>query len=655
MNQFPTLFSPITIGKRVIKNRIVSSAHGEGFAHGGLMNEQLLRYYERKAEGGTGLIMAFGSGNVYEKATHPKYVSLWNPKNESLFRELSDRIHAHGSLLMAQGTHKGRRLNSKVTGHPIQAPSAIAEKISREIPAALRTDQIKEIVQAFADSAARLERCGFDGMEITSYGGHLIEQFWSPAVNQRTDQYGGDLTGRMRFSMEVLEAIAEAVSDEFIITFRMTGDPLAEETLGLNQVDMLEIALKLDSLKRINVFHISGSSGDTATLTAAMVPPDPFPRGLYNHLSQRMKEYLSVPVLVAGRILDPNQAEMALAEGDCDLVAMTRAIIADPDMPRKAMAGEVLQIRPCIGTNQGCIGRTYDGLPMGCAVNPAISDDRLYDFKSTTEFRKVAVIGGGPAGMEAARVAAERGHKVVLFERSHRLGGQILFGAMQPDRDHYGLHIDWVGHELQRLGVDIRLGIEARLEDILALNPDSVVLATGSKTIIPREAEGLAVPCITDVDLLSGKEKMEPGARIFIYDAGGSRGTYAAIFAVQSGAGRVELATPLQTVCEDLDSTTKPTMLRSLAQSRVVLTPNQNVIGQREGVLTLRDIWSNTERAVDDADLIVFAGYRVSLNHLEGMLREQQPDIDVYTIGDSLAPRSMSDAVAEGVRVGNKI
>lgn len=654
MQRYPNTFSSFTIGNKEVKNRLVSSGHGESLTNDGVINDQLIRYYERKAMGGVGMIIAFGSGTVYQKASHPKYVSLWNPLNEPFLKELAEKVRKHGTILLAQATHKGRRLTSKHTGYPIQAPSAVPEGISREIPAVLSIDDIKAIVSSYADAAARLERCGFDGIEITSYGGHLIEQFWSPTINQRTDKYGGSLDGRMRFSREVIEAVAEAVSDDFIISFRMTGDPQTN-LIGLDKGDMVEIAKLLEKTNRIDLFNISGGTGATLELQAKTIPPDPIAKGCYNHLAKNMKEELSTPVLVAGRILTPSQAEASLVSNECDLVAMTRAIIADPYLPHHANKGNAERIRPCIGTNQGCIARTYEGFAIGCVVNPGIIDDSLHDLAPIAEKQKVVIIGGGPAGMETARVAKERGHEVILFEKSSQLGGQILIGKNQPNRDNYGFHIEWLKSELERLNVDVRLNTEATAETILDHSIDTLVIATGSKTVKPEEAFNINIPCVTDVQILNEERDIIKGSNIVIYDAGGKRGGYVANYIAEKGAAKIELFSPLETVCADLDLTNRPEMYKSLAKNNVICTPNKDLVGHREGALVLQDTWSKTKHEIINADLIVFAGFRVSINKLEDEIRSKKPNLNIEVIGDSYAPRTMSEAIAEGVQIGNKI
>ncbi|MFD1065999.1 oxidoreductase [Oceanobacillus locisalsi] len=651
---FKSLFSTLDIGNRTVKNRIVVSAHATGFETDGILSDRHVRYLKRMAVGGAGLIMTFGSASVYkESSASYGSIDLWNPKNEPRLRELAEHAHEHGALIMSQATHMGRRGDSALSGRPLQAPSAVPEGVHREIPHVLRTEDIPPIVDAFAEAAARLERCGWDGIEITSFGGHLIEQFWSPTINDRTDRYGGDLEGRMRFSVEVVEAVAKAVSDDFIIGFRMTGNPLTDK-LGLDKDDMIEIAKELDELGHIDMFNIAGGTKVDMIVQAAGVPGDTFKRGTYVEDARRMKEHLSVPVLVAGRILDPDQADEALNQGNSDLVAMTRAIMADPELPRKAEEGRVSQIRPDIALTEDSIGRLYSGRPIVCAVNPAVADDSLAHFEKAKNKRRVVVIGGGPAGMEAARVAAERGHEVILLEAAEHLGGQVATGTAASERPHFGRHIKWLERELKRFHVDVQLNEKAGVEEILNLNPDAVILATGSNAEIPPEVKGITARCTTDVELLDGQISISPDSRVLVYDREGKfRGASIAKFAAEAGASQVEIVTPLWSVSEDLDQMQKPRLYLLLAKNNVILTPNQTLVGQKNQNFLLEEVWSGRERVVEDVDVIVFVGYQKAQDELYEQLLKASPNLDVHLIGDSIAPRKLSDAVAEGVRIGS--
>jgi 2,4-dienoyl-CoA reductase-like NADH-dependent reductase (Old Yellow Enzyme family) len=652
--RYPRLFEPLVVRGQRLRNRIVSTAHNPNWDADGVISEKHVRYHVRKARGGAGLVMTFGSASVHQQAgAFPDSIRLWDPDNEPALRELARGVHEHGAVVMSQASHLGHRGNSLISGRPLQAPSEVPQPVRREIPHVLKVREIREIVGSFAEAARRLERCGWDGIEITSFGGHLIEQFWSPRINLRDDAYGGDFESRMRFSIEVVEAVGEAVGEGFIVAFRLTGDPLYD-VIGLDAADMRRIAERLDAVGRIDFFNVSGGTGNTLESQAATVPGDMFPRGLYLPAARAMKERLRVPVLSAGRILDLDQAEAALEAGDCDLVAMTRAIIADPDLPNKALAGDAGAIRPCIAINEGCIGRDYQGLPMLCSVNPAVAWPELDDYGPAGKKEKVVVVGGGPAGMEAARVSAQRGHTVVLLERSQRLGGQVATAARAPERPHLGRHVAWLGRELKRLGVDVRLGVDASAETVLALEPGAVVIATGAENGLPREAAGVQSRCVTDVDLLEGREKVEPGQKVVVYDPEGlNRGGSIANLAAEAGAA-VELATPLLAVCQDLDPTQQPGMMRRLARNRVVTSPNQLLQPPEGGRLVLRHAWSDAERAVE-ADLLVFVGYRHASSGLEDDLQAARPDLEVRMVGDCLAPRRLHDAVAEGVRAGTAI
>jgi hypothetical protein len=365
-----------------------------------------------------------------------------------------------------------------------------------------------------------------------------------------------------------------------------------------------------------------------------------------------MKEVVSVPVLVAGRILTPEQAEAAIANGDCDLVAMTRAIIADPDLPKKAQAGEAARIRPCISINEDCIGRLYTGLAIRCAVNPTVADQSLR-YVAAPSPRRVVIIGGGPAGMEAARVAAERGHRVLLIEAQQKLGGQLLVAARAKEGPLFDRYVDWLVAELERLGVEVRRGQVATSKTVLAAEPEVVVVATGSESVVPAEARALSATCTTDVDLLAGRVHVEPGSTVVVYDREGhARGGSAAIFAASAGARSVELITDLVSVCEELDPTQKPSMYRLLARHGVTCTTSQTLVGDRDGSLVLRDAWSDRERVLEAANLIVFVGYCEARPELADEIRSRRADLPIHVVGDALAPRRLHDAVAEGVRAG---
>ncbi|MFD1066002.1 oxidoreductase [Oceanobacillus locisalsi] len=643
------LFSPLTIGKKELKNRIVSAAHAVGWEADGLLYEEHTRYLERKAEGGTGLIIAFGSASV-QKDSSASYgsISLWDERNEPAFKDLADRVHNHGALLISQATHMGRRGTSVIDGKPISAPSSVPEGVHNEIPHVMRTDEIPSLIQDFANAAKRLESCGWDGIEVTSFGGHLIEQFWSPKLNNRTDRYGGDFEGRMRFSIEVVETVRSAVSEDFIICFRMTGDPMTD-ALGLDREDMLKIATRLDQLGCIDLFNIGRSTNANYKTQAATVPGDTFERGLNNELAEMMKEHLSVPVMVAGRILDPYQAEEALLQEKCDLVGITRAIIADPDMPKLAEQGEFSRIRPCIACSEGCIGRLYSGMPMICTVNPAIADDSLEIKKTSAQKQKVIIIGGGPAGMEAARISAEKDNEVILLESSDQLGGKVLLTSVSKERPHYGLHVNWLKEELVRLGVQVKTNFNGTTKSILDYNPDVVILAIGSIQFNPFQKN---TNVVTETEILSRKIPISSDKKVIVYDREGVyRGSSAALFAAEEGAKKVEIVTPHWSISDKLDDMRKAEMYSLLGKNKIMHLPNKELTVDQNDQLVIKDIFSNEDRIVEDNALVVLVGFEEGDNILYENIKSSLPEVKLHQIGDSVAPRRLHDAISEGAHV----
>jgi dimethylglycine catabolism A len=654
MTSLPYLFAPLQLGSRTVKNRIVSTPHATRFDEGGLIPERYVRYNARKAAGGLGLLMPFGSASVHPTSS-PSYgaVSLWNARNEPPLTEIAERVMPTGALLMSQATHLGRRSNSRKSGQVVRAPSDVPEDVNREISHVMTTAEIRAVVRAFGVAAQRLERCGWDGIEITSFGGHLIEQFWSPRVNRRDDLYGGSFENRMRFVHEVIEAVACAVSDTFLVGMRLTGDPMTPD-LGLTREAMTEIAAEIDAIGRVDLFSISGGTGATAEAQEASVPTDAYPRGAFNELARAMRAVVSVPVLVAGRILTAAEAEAALEAGDCDLVGMTRALIADPDLPAKAKRGDAARVRPCLALNQECIGRVNLGMPMRCAVNPALGSPAPAGHEEAAARDRLVVVGGGPAGMEAARCAAEAGHEVVLLERSDALGGELRVASLAGDHPDVEPYIAWLSRELARLSVTVTLSCNATPNAVLCLAPTRVVVATGASAFVPPAEPPLGIPAITDVAAVSEPSLLAGARNVLVYDrTGGFRGASAAFAAATQGCA-VTLAAPLVSVVEDIEPWLRPSLLQRLAALEVTNAPD--VRWEEEGAAgPLVHRWSGRPFDASQFDLAVFAGFRRADDGLGRALIMAEPDLQVTFAGDCLSPRRLYDAVLEGAAAGGGV
>lgn len=649
---YPTLFSPITLNRVTLPNRIVSTAHATAYAVGGYPKEKYRRYYERKARGGVGLVITFGSCSVHPSSSVAEWsgVANWDDSVVPDLAAMAAVVHRHGTKIFCQLTHMGRRGTSTNSSRPLLAPSPIPEPVHRERPKEIELGEIREIVAAFGAAAERLKRAGYDGVEITSYGGHLIEQFWGPLTNRRDDDYGGSLTNRMRFSVEVIRAVRERVGSDFCVGFRMTGDQLLKGGLGIE--DMSEIAARLGDLRALDYFNISGSTGETAELQAKTIPSLDNPFGVFNRYAAAIRKVVQVPVIVAARIVDPTMAEAALRRGDADLIGMTRALIADPDMPRKALAGEPDEIRLCTGANEGCIGRLFQGLPIRCVQNPLIGyEDELDALEPAATRRRVVVVGGGPAGMEAARVAAERGHGVVLFERSRVVGGQVRTAAMAPHRAEYGRATAWLARRIAKLGVETRLGTEATVAAVLAEGPDAVVVASGATPRPPAFPVDDTVRLTTAEAVLRREVVVEPTARCVVVDEDAHmRGPGAAEALLDLGA-EVDIVTKEQTVGLDIDPTLKPALYRRLFEKGVTMTPHTAVVAVGHGSVTVEQVYSGARREVD-AEVVVLALGGEPRSEIFDELRERAPGLEIHRAGDCVTPRFLFDAMLEATRVG---
>jgi len=646
-DRYPHLFSPLTLRGRILRNRIVSTPHATGWGSVGLIDPREVDYHVRKAAGGCGLVMTFGSASV-DPTTEAAYgsIALWDDRNEPALRALAAGAHRHGALCMSQMTHMGRRGTSAISGIPLRSSSDVPEGVHLEVPVALTLAEIPPIVERFAEAARRLERCGWDGCEVTSFGGHLIEQFFDPGVNHRTDEYGGSLENRTRFGREVLAAVRAAVSDRFIVGFRMAADQRL--TGGLGPAEMIEVAKSLASTGAIDVFSVSAGTGVSRLSSAYFVPGDELPEGAYNELARWFREAVGIPVIVAGRNVEPAMADACVASG-VDLVAMTRAIIADPDLPDKARAGEAQ--RPCIGLNEGCIGRLYTSKPMWCSVNPAVRNPDLGELSRAAEPRRVVVVGGGVAGLEAARGAALRGHDVLLLERRRDLGGRARLAGQRRGRDRWARYIEWLRAQATAAGAELRCNAAATADAVLDASPDLVVVATGSQLRASAILPG-PVPVI-DVDTLleTGAPPVDRRSAVVLDDEGGFLAPTAAESLVEAGF-TVEIVTSHPAVTAQIDPTQQPFVLQRLELAGITMSPHLvGVMSDRDG-LTLRNIYTEREERRDGVGLVVMAGFRRSLTGLRDELASRSPELRVVVVGDALAPRTLLDAVAEGARAG---
>jgi dimethylglycine catabolism A len=606
--RYPHLFEPIQLNQLTIRNRIVSTAHAEVYAEDGVPGERYIRYYEEKAKGGLGLAICGGSSPVGRNSPS----AWWSSVNLSTDRvveglaPLSEAMHRHGAKIMIQATHMGRRNAWHGFDWPhLVSPSGVREPVHRGNAKTIEIEEIRRIVGDFAKAARRVKAGGLDGMEVSAAHQHLIDQFWSPRTNFRSDDYGGPLKNRLRFGIEVFEAIRAEVGRDWCIGLRMCGDEFHED--GIDHEMAKEIAQAMSETDLVDYISVVGSGADTHNTLANCMPPMALPPEPFVHLAAGIKSVVKIPVMHAQSIRDPQQAERILAQGWVDMVGMTRAQIADPHMVIKIRDGREDQIKQCVGANY-CIDRQYNGLDVLCVQNAATSRERTMPHviaKTSGPKRKVVVVGAGPAGLEAARVSRERGHDVVLFEKWPQVGGQVNLAAKAPKREQMAGIIRWFDLETQRLGVDRRLGKEVGVDEIVAEKPDIVVLATGGAPHSGQVsawgvAEGLAV---TGWDILGGA--VAPKGNVLVYDVISTHAGAGVADFISSRGHLVEIVTPDVKVADDTGGTTFPIFYRSLYANGVVMTPNHWLDRvYREGeqlIAVLRNEYTDAleERAVD--------------------------------------------------------
>ncbi|HEY7543223.1 MAG TPA: FAD-dependent oxidoreductase [Methylomirabilota bacterium] len=648
------LFSPIRVGGLALKNRIYSSGHAEAMAENGRPGDRLTRYHAAKARGGCALTIFGGSSSVHPSSPAAAWKQIANHDDSIIpaYRALADAVHAHGCLVFTQLTHMGRRAQADgEEADVLLAPSQIPERVHRDVPHELEAEQIAELVRAFGEAARRCREAGLDGIELSMAHNHLIDQFWSPLFNQRQDEYGGSLENRLRFGMQVLQETRRRAGRDFVVGARISGDEFTKG--GLTAGDMAEIARRLAASGLVDFLSIIGGGAHTYALQAAAVPNMSYAAGVFVPLAAAIKQAApGLPILHASRIVDPVHADRLVAAGQIDVVGMTRALIADPDLPRKAREGRLDDIRTCVGANEGCIDRIYQGKPVTCVQNPATGREReLAEVHPAKTSRKVVVVGGGVAGLEAARMAAIRGHRVVLFERAAELGGQVLLAARAPARAEYAGIVRFLVAQVEKLAVDVRLAVEATAASVLAERPDTVVVATGSHPFVPPVPGGDGKHVVTDRDVLSGDAPV--GANVVVVDDVHTQQALSTAELLLEQGKRVEVLSPLFYVGQDIGVTSIAPLYKRLVTAGVVLTPGTELRAVEGSAVVVANVYSGAERRIEGVDTVVLSAGSRSTDSLYRVLKGRVAEL--HAVGDCVAPRGVHQAILDATRVARGI
>ena len=639
-NQYPHLFSPIAIHTMTLKNRVVMPPMCTNYATiGGAVTDRLINYYTARARGGVGLI------NVEFAYVHPAgkvfdhMLGIYDDKLIPGLKRLTDSVHQGGAKIIIQIAHGGRRVHSDITGCTPVAPSAIP-RLNGETPKELSREEIEELIQAFILSARRAKKAGFDGVMIHMAHGYLLQQFLSPFSNARTDRFGGDLEGRSRFPLEILKGLRRELGEDYPITCRLCGDEFVKGGLDLSQSVPLAKILEANG---VNAIEVSAGTHETGYVITA---PPCYPMGFLSPLSEAIRKEVRIPVGAVGRIHTPALAEHLLQQGKADLIAVGRGLIADPEWPKKAQEGKPETICPCISCNQGCSDRMYFQQDISCTVNPSVGREGTFPVEPVRKKKKVLILGGGPAGLEAARIAAMRGHEVHLYEKERQLGGQLNIASVPPAKEEIKKFKEFLLREIG--GLPIRV-IHAEMDDkmLKALSPDLMVVAIGGR---PIKMEG---PGFENEKVISAWDvlfrRKEVGSRVVII-GGGQIGLETAHFLLEEGK-QVTVLEMLKRAGQDMSPRARKMVLGALVQNDVEILTEAKALSVENG-----DVVFNRAGVVDrikGVDSVVVA---VGTAPQEiGVLDLGRSGIPIRWVGDASVPRKLFDAIHEGFNVAVEI
>jgi mycofactocin system FadH/OYE family oxidoreductase 2 len=649
MNDYKYLFSPLKIGSITAKNRVVFSAHMTNNGQRGVVTDKHIAYYTERAKGGAGLII------TEEQSVHPtdrayeKLIDAFDRRVIAGYRILTESVHAYGTKIFAQINHNGSQGNSNYSRMSVWGASAIPDPIFREIPKQMEIDDIRQVVEGYAIVARHVKEGGFDGAELQASHSSLIRQFLSPVTNRRKDEYGGSLENRMRYVLELIAGIRETVGRDFVLGIRLCGDELIPGGITLEQT--LEIAKKLEATGMIDYINTSiGNFHNLFMVEGSMHVP----LGYATYMASAIRKVVNIPVFTAGRINDPVQAEQVLAEGHADMVGVVRGQICDPEFTIKAQQGRLNDIRKCIACNQYCVGRMGLNRFLSCIQNPGTGNEKLYGIgtlKPAATRKKVWVIGGGPAGLEAAKIAAQRGHYVTIFEKSDALGGMITQFSKIPNRGEFYDHVRNQLNQLDKLSVEVRLGVDVTADMVMQSQPDAVVVAVGAKKGNPPfMVTADAVPTGDSRDVL--RNGMQLGKKVVLVDfSGGQPATSVAELLIDLGH-EVEFLTAALYPAADLGPTQDLPLWYDRVQSKGIKITTNVVVKEVSQVIRVFNHYSGQEWDIP-ADSVVYASAGVPNDDLYFQLKGKTKEL--YRAGDCLAPRRVEHAVLDGHRIGRTI
>lgn len=652
MTAFPHLFSPVRIGSVTVKNRIVSSGHDTVMTEGGAIGDRLIAYHKARAEGGAGLIVLQVAG-VHQSAKYSSSI-LMADTDDCIpgYRAMVDAIKPHGTVLLGQLFHDGREMMESQDGSlaVALAPSAVPNERFHVMPRAMPIPLIDEIVTCYGSAAGRLQAAGLDGVELVASHGYLAAQFLNPRVNIRDDRYGGTLDNRLRFLREAIASVRGAVGREFVVGVRVSASEESDD--GLTSDEMLDALRSLDADQTLDYVSVVAGTSATIAGSAHIAPPMSFPAAYVAPLSAQAKRVVSVPVMVAGRINQPHEAEQVIASGQADFAVMTRALICDPLLPAKAEQGLVDEVRACIGCNQACIGHFHAGYPISCIQHPETGREQLYGIRRPASAAKdVMVVGGGVAGMKAAVVAAERGHRVTIYEAARRPGGQVLLAEQLPGRAEFGGAVTNLLSEVERYGVEVVTGQRVDADFVSERRPGAVIVATGATPRVPA-LELMDDPTVlTAWDVINGVDV--PSGRVVVADW---RCDWIGLGVAQQLAQqghKVTLAVDGYMAGQRIQQYVRDEMTKEALVAGVEIINLVRPYGADADTVYLQHVLTGEPVIIDDVAALVLSQGHDAVTELVDALADYPGEM--HAIGDCLAPRTVEEAILEGLQVASTL
>lgn len=669
------LFQPYTLKHLTLKNRLMITSHEPAYPEDGMPKERYRAYHAERAKAGVALTMTAGSASV-SRDSPPVFNNIlaWKDEVVGWMRAMTDECHDHGCAVMIQLTHLGRRTRwDKADWLPVISASHEREPSHKAFPKKVEDWDVSRIIEDYANAAERMQQAGVDGIELESYG-HFMDQFWSPLTNDLDAPYGGNLDNRLRFAFDTLRAIRKRVGDDFIVGIRYSGDECLPG--GLTKDDGMEISRRLKDSGLVDFLNVVRGHIDTDAGLTDLIPVQGMKSAPHLDFAGEVRAETKFPTFHASKIQDVATARHAIASGKLDMVGMTRAHMADPHIVAKVLRGEEDRIRPCVGANY-CLDRIYQGGMALCLHNPATGREleQPHDIPKAEEARRIVVIGAGPAGLEAARVAAERGHEVIVHEAANDPGGQVRLTALTPRRQEMISLIDWRFQECSRMGVTFHFNSFADQETVRAESPDVVIVATGGlpHTEILGEGNELVVSAW---DILSGD--VQPGLNVLIYD---DAGDYAGLQAAEkiAGAGaKTEIMTRDRSFASEVMAMSLTPSMRELQKQDVTFTVTWRLDAvRREGNGLFATVGSDygdvtRERQVDQVVVNhgtrplddIYFDLRPGSSNLgevdyEALIEGRSQDIvrnaeggyQLFRIGDAVAARNTHAAIYDALRL----